>query len=79
MLRTKACAVAMASGVVSLAAMISTSCIIGCSAGLKKCRLSMLRRSPPPAAKSAPSRRGPIELEFEATRPSCFMPAPSAR
>ena len=34
-----------------LPAMISTSCIMGCSAGLKKCRLSMFLRLPPPSAK----------------------------
>ena len=34
----------------------------------------MWARLPPPAAKSAPSRPGPIELEFEATSPSVFMP-----
>ena len=79
MLRTNACAVATASSAVSFPRITSTSCIIGCSAGLKKWRLTKFFALPPPSAKKLPRSPGPIELEFEATSPPGFIPFPSAR
>jgi hypothetical protein len=59
--------------------MTSTSCIIGCSAGLKKWRFKKFAGSPPPSLKYADSIPGPIELEFEATSADFLIAAPSAR